>query len=192
MKKRGYILIITLFIIGQIFAQDDRYKNTFVCTRGKAHFFSKTPVEDIEATTYKAACVLNTETRKVSVKIPIISFKFANGLMEQHFNENYMETDKYPSAVLDAVITNSDIDFSKDGYYDVELRGSLEIHGVKQERVIYGKLVVMNGQVSSATANFDVKLVDHKIEVPKLVFANIAEVIKVDVEFVFQRYQKAN
>jgi polyisoprenoid-binding protein YceI len=82
------------------------------------------------------------------------------------------------------------IDFTKDGTYDVTLKGTLDMHGVKQAREIKGKLTIKNGAPVRATATFIVKLVDHKIKIPKAVVMNIAEEIKVDVDFTLEKYQK--
>lgn len=171
------------------FAQTDKYANTYACTKGKIHFFSSSPLEDIEATSSTAVAVLNTQTKKVYVKVLQTSFLFKDKLMQEHFNENYMESDKYPSSIVDMVIVD-DLDFSKDGNYDVTLKGTLEMHGTKQDREIKGKLIIANGAPSKATAAFDVKLVDHKIKIPKAVMMNIAESVKVDVDFAFEKYEK--
>jgi hypothetical protein len=189
MKKAAvlFLLFICLGLTG--FIQDDRYANTYACTTGKIHFFSATPLENIEASSEKAVCVFNTQTRKVYTKVPMTSFRFPKKLMEEHFNENYIESEKYPYGILDAVIA-SDIDLEKDGTHDVELKGTFEIHGVKQDREIAGKLTIKNGVPYRATATFNVKLEDHKIKVPKAVVMNIAESIKVDVDFVFEKYVK--
>ena len=109
--------------------------------------------------------------------------------MQEHFNENYLESDEFPTAVLDMVIAEN-LDFTKDGSYDVTLTGTLDMHGVKQPREIKGKLTIKNGAPVNATADFEVKLVDHKIKIPKAVIMNIAEKIKVDVDFTFEKYQK--
>jgi hypothetical protein len=182
-------LVMLIFAAGLSSMAQDKYANTYVCTKGRIHFFSSTALEDIDGTSNVALCVVNTQTRKVSVKVKMTSFEFPKKLMEEHFNENYMESDQYPYGILDAVIVQ-DIDFTKDGIYDVTLKGTFEVHGVKQEREIPGKVTVKNGQFSTATATFDVKLVDHKIKVPKAVTMNIAEMIKVDVAFTFEKYQK--
>ena len=87
--------------------------------------------------------------------------------MEEHFNENYMESDKYEYSSLDGVIVEN-IDFTKDGVYDVTIKGTLEIHGVKVEREIKGKLTIKNGVPVNGTAKFDIKLADHKIKIPSL------------------------
>lgn len=185
------LFICLLMVLGTIAAnaQGDRYANSYVSENGKVHFFSSTPLENIEATTNSAMCVVNTDTRKVSAKITIQSFKFKSEMMQEHFNENYLESDKYPTSTLEATIVEK-TDFTKDGTYNITLDGTLDMHGVKQPRKIPGTITIKNGQVQSATASFDVKLEDHKIKIPTAVVAKIAEVIKVDASFSFQKYQK--
>lgn len=187
MKTLG--LVAALLMLSGFAPQTDKHAGTYVCTSGKVHFFSKAPLEDIEATTESALCVLNTDTRKVSSVIKQNSFVFKDKLMQEHFNENYMESDKYPNAKLDMVV-QEDIDYTKDGTYPITLKGTLEMHGVSQQREIKGQLIVKDGAPYRATAEFDVKLEDHKIKVPKAVMMNIAEVVKVDVDFMLQKYEK--
>ncbi len=170
-------------------AQEKNYNNTFTTTAGKVHFFSKTPLEDIEATTRKAVCVFDTETKKVQVKIPNTSFEFRQKLMQEHFNENYMESDKYPNSTLNGELLES-IDFSKDGTYTATVKGELNVHGVKKPREVPVKITVKDGAPVKVTSEFDIKLVDHKIKIPKAVLLNIAEIIKVDVDFDLAKYQK--
>ena len=181
----AFLLVLSV----QLFAQDDKYANTYVCTKGKIHFFSSSPLEDIEATSNVAVCVVNTQTKKIYSKVSQASFVFKDKLMQEHFNENYMESDKYPSAVLDMAIVEN-IDLTKDGAYDITLHGTVDMHGTKQARDIKGKLIIKNGVPVQATAAFDVKLADHGIKIPKAVTMNIAEIIKVDVDFALEKYQK--
>ncbi len=183
------LLSILLFAVVLQLSAQDKYSNTYACTKGKIHFFSGSPLEDIEATSNTAVCVLNTQTKKVYAKIQQTSFVFKDKLMQEHFNENYMESDKYPASVLDMAVVE-DIDFTKDGVYDITLKGTLEMHGIKQDREIKGKLTIKNGAPVQATAVFNVNLVDHKIKIPKAVMMNIAESIKVDVDFAFEKYEK--
>ena len=187
MKTTLSLLFIVIAL--QLSAQGDKYANTYVCTKGKIHFFSASPLEDIEATSNSAVCVVNTQTKKVYAKIQQNSFVFKDKLMQEHFNENYMESEKFPSAVLDMVITG-DIDLTKDGVYDITLHGTLDMHGVKNERDIKGKLTIKNGAPVLATAAYEVKLEDHGIKIPKAVTMNIAESVKVDVDFALEKYQK--
>lgn len=187
--KKSVLSIIGIVAVLLLQAQTDKYANTYACTNGKIHMFSATPIEDIDATSEKAVCVLNTESKKVFAKVAMTSFHFPKALMEEHFNENYVESEQYPFGILDAVIVEA-IDFTKDGTYDVTLRGTFEVHGVKQQRDIPGKLVIKNGQPASAKAVFMIKLADHKIKIPKAVVTNIAEDIKIDVDFTFSKYTK--
>ncbi len=164
-------------------AQDVAYSST----NGKVHFYSKTPLEDIEAITQKAIFVVYAGSRKVQAKIPMNTFQFSQKLMQEHFNENYVESDKFPYAIFNGTIEEN-IDLAKDGEYDITIKGTFDLHGVKQERVIKGKLTVKNGEPALGSAAFDVKLADHKIKIPKAVFLNIAEVIKIDLEFTLAKY----
>jgi len=178
------ILIILALLVGYV-----SQAQQFVAKTGKAHFFSSASVENIEATSSTAVCALNTANKKVVVKIRNTSFKFKDGLMQEHFNENYMESDKYEFSTLDGVIVEP-IDFTKDGVYDITIKGTLEIHGTKVEREIKGKLTIKNGVPANGKAKFDVKLADHKIKIPSLLGANIAESITVDVDFDYEKYEK--
>ena len=181
---KSIIVIISALLIAYT-AQAQQY----VDKAGKVHFFSATSMENIEATSTNTVCALNTSTKKIVAKIRNTTFKFKNGLMQEHFNENYMESDKYEYSSLDAVI-QEDIDFTKDGVYDVTLKGTFDIHGVKADKEVKGKLTIKNGAPASATAKFEVKLSDHKIKIPSLLGANIAENVTVDVDFTFEKYEK--
>lgn len=184
MKITPLLLSLLLMVVAAK-AQDDK----FITTQGKIHFFSSTALENIEALSTETACVLNVTTKKVNAKVKMTSFHFPNKLMEEHFNENYVESETYPYAVLDAVIVDN-IDFTKDGNYDITLKGTFDLHGVKKEREIKGKLIIKNGVPTTALATFYVKLADHKIKVPSAVGANLAEEIKIDVIFDLHKYTK--
>lgn len=108
--------------------------------------------------------------------------------MQEHFNTDYMESDKYPKATFKGKIQEH-IDVTKDGTYPVNAVGELEVHGVKQQRSIPGKMTVVNGTVKM-TSEFMVKCADHHIEIPRLVFHNIAESIKVTVNAAYTAYNK--
>lgn len=170
-------------------AQEKNYDNTFATTSGKVHFFSKAPLEDIEATTQKAIGVFDTKTKKVQAKIPISSFEFKQKLMQEHFNENYLESDKYPYANLDGAVVE-DIDYTKDGVKEVTVKGDLTVHGVKKPRDLKVKITVKDGVPVNVVSEFNILLVDHKIKIPKAVLLNIAEVIKVDLNFDLAKYEK--
>jgi YceI-like domain len=154
---------------------------------GQTDFFSETPVENITAINKNGQCIINTANSEVVVRLNIKQFDFPNKLMQEHFNENYMESDKYPTATFKGKI-NEKIDFAKDGSHDVTATGALIIHGVSKDRTIKGKLDLKNGQMTLVT-DFDVALTDHKIDVPKLVFVKIAQVIRVKNRYNLVPYQ---
>lgn len=157
----------------------------YFCKDGYVHFFSSSPIEDIEAKNNAVVAVYNVTKNEVGAKISIKSFAFKDKLMEEHFNENYLETDKYPFATLIGKIVEP-IDLTKDGTYTATVKATLEIHGVKQARDIKCTLTVKGEQII-VKSNFEVKLVDHKIKIPKMVVMNIAEVIKVDLLFTLNK-----
>jgi polyisoprenoid-binding protein YceI len=152
-------------------------------SKGESKFFSETPLENISAANSKVKAALNPATNQVAVKMSMTDFEFPNKLMQEHFNENYIESEKYPTASFEGVI-NEKIDWKKPGTYPVTAKGTFEIHGVKQPRTLTGKVTIEPGKITMVS-DFTVPLEAHKIEVPKLVLMKIAEQIKVQnkVEF---------
>jgi polyisoprenoid-binding protein YceI len=182
MKK---ILAITLFATAAIAAKAQIYTGKTV----KVDFYSHTPVEDIKAKTPVMTTVVNFGTNDFAFKIPVKTFDFPNDLMEEHFNENYLETAKYPNATFSGKMDTKDkIDVSKDGVYSIIAEGVLEVHGVKQNRSIPATITIKNG-VITIDAKFKIHLADHKIDVPSIVTAKIAEDIDVTVNAVLQKYK---
>ena len=155
----------------------------------KISFFSKTPAEDISAVNTTSKSAINTKDKSVLVKVKVIAFKFEKPLMEEHFNEKYLESDKFPDAVFKGKII-SDIDFKKDGFYHVKAEGILSMHGIDKPRTLEGTLEIKKGQMI-LHCKFNVKPVDHKIEVPSVVTEKIAESIEVDVHFTYVPYKKS-
>ncbi len=153
------------------------HAQVYMTQAGETSFFSDTPLENIAAKNNQTAAAINTANGEIAAKMQMSQFVFPNKLMQEHFNENYMESAKYPSAIFKGKIQET-IDYKKEGVYDVSAKGTLEIHGVKQERTLKGKLTISKDNLT-LESDFDVKLVDHKIEIPKVVFAKIAEVIAV-------------
>ena len=151
-------------------------------------FFSKGPIEDIAAINKTARPILNTTSNEVAFKVTIKGFEFEKKLMEEHFNEKYMESDKYPYATFLGKI-NEPIDYKKDGTYKVTVTGKLTMHGVEKERTIEGTATVKGGEISFET-KFNVALKDHNIEVPTLVAQNIAEVVEVTIKTTLVEFKK--
>lgn len=146
-------------------------------------FFSETPLENIEGISKSGNGAFSTQSGKLFFKISIRSFHFEKSLMEEHFNENYMESEKFPFAEFDGIVQNSP-DLKVPGTYDVEVLGKLTIHGQTRERKIPGKIIVGADKIT-CSANFKVKCADHKIEIPTVVISNIAEELDVSVQAEF-------
>lgn len=125
--------------------------------------------EDITAVNNEVASILDAKSGDVVFQAPIKSFKFKRALMQEHFNENYMESDKYPKSDFKGGIANaSAINFGKDGTYDAKVVGKMTIHGVTNEVSVPGTITVKGGSVIMK-ATFRVKLADYKINVPGVV-----------------------
>ncbi|MBC7913937.1 MAG: YceI family protein [Pyrinomonadaceae bacterium] len=151
-----------------------------VSKNAKVRFFSSTPIEDIKAVSEKGVVVIIPKTGEIAFQVAIATFDFDKGLMEEHFNENYMESPKFPFARFNGKISPFP-DLTKDGEYTVTATGNLLIHGVLKQRTIPGKITVSNGKAKLISA-FDVACAEHSIKIPKLVFTKVAEVIKVNIE----------
>jgi hypothetical protein len=144
-------------------------------------FFSKSPLEDIEAINKSSVVsVFKSTTGDFQSEVVIKGFVFDKPLMQEHFNENYLESDKFPSAKLVAKISET-IDVAKDGESDVTAKGKLTIHGVTKEVEIKGKMIIKGGLITVQT-KFPIKISDYNIKVPTLYVKNIAEVV--DVTFI--------
>ena len=144
---------------------------------GEVSFFSKTPALDIEALNKKAGAIINASTRDLAIQMKIHDFQFPNQLMQEHFNENYLESERYPTAKFAGKI-QEEIDFGKPGTYPVTAAGNLTIHGVTKPVTVKGSIVASATEMK-VTFTFTVRTEDYKIEVPTLVFNKIAEVIEV-------------
>lgn len=153
---------------------------TFVGKNIKVSLFSSTPVEDIKASSNIGTAVLLTQNQELAVQVMIKSLAFDKKLMQEHFNENYMESDQYPLAKFKGTISPK-VDWTKDGEYTVMAKGILTVHGVDQARTINGKINIKDGIVN-INSNFDVACVAHQIKIPSLVFTKIAEVIKISIQ----------
>lgn len=164
-----------------VFAQDKYFTKT-----GQISFFSSTPMENIEAHNTKATSVLDAKSGKMEFATLMKAFEFKKALMEEHFNENYVESAKYPKAFFSGTITNlKDVNFQKDGTYKVNVKGNLTLHGVTKEVEAPGTITVQNGEVKGIST-FTVSPEDFKIEIPKLVRDKIAKQIKITVNADYQ------
>lgn len=157
---------------------------------GFISFFSHTDVEDIEAKNNKVASVFDAATGQLEFAVLMKAFEFKKALMQEHFNENYVESSKHPKAQFKGKVVNmGSVDFSKDGEYPVQVEGELTIKGVSKPVSTSGTFVVKGG-TPQGIAEFRIKPEDYNISIPSLVRKNIAEEVLVKVEMAYQPLNK--
>lgn len=149
----------------------------YIGEKSKLSFFSSTSLENIDAVNSSVKPLFNSKTGAFAIQARQTEFKFKSSFMQEHYNENYMESEKFPFAVFIGKV-NEVIDYTKDGAYDVTMTGKLSMHGVELPRVIKGSISV-KGEVITMDSKFNVVVADHNIKVPSLYVAKIAEVIEV-------------
>lgn len=177
MKK---ILILILLFPLSTFAQK------FVSDQSNIRFYSSAPIEDIEAINEKAKSVIDLSNGQVVFSVDIEGFQFEKALMQEHFNENYLESEKYPKSTFKGQIKDWN---NRQGAQEVTVTGDLMIHGITKKVVLAGTIDVSENKVEVESV-FIVKLVDYKIKIPKAVFYSIAEEIEVTVKFSYKPYSK--
>ncbi|MEP7170997.1 MAG: YceI family protein [Bacteroidota bacterium] len=180
---KRFLIILFLFIVHQTYSQ-----SIFMCTNGEVTFYSYGPIEDIDATSKSMNSILNTSNSEIVFVVPMTSFKFKKALMQEHFNEKYVESDKYPNGTYKGKIIET-IDYTKDGDFDITSTGTLTIHGVEKAHTEKGKLNIKSG-IISIQSEFRVAIKDHKIEIPRLLMDNVADTVKVNFSATYAPYKK--
>jgi len=174
MKKAATIVLGLVFAAAGAVAQDKYFTKT-----GKISFYSKASLENIEAHNRSVTAVLDSKTGNVQFSVSVKGFEFEKALMQEHFNENYLESDKHPKADFKGQIANNgDIDYTKDGIYNAKVKGKLSIHGETKDVDTDGTVTVKGGKVQLAS-DFNVALADYKIKNDKM--NNISNTIRVSV-----------
>jgi hypothetical protein len=160
----------------------------FATRNGHIAFHSSTPIENIDADNRKVTCVWDATTGAMEFAALIKAFEFEKALMQEHFNENYMESNTYPKATFKGKLSGVTADeLHAAGTYVVTVAGDLTIHGVTKAVSLPGKVVVDAAGVVKATSEFIVKPEDYDIKIPGMVRKQIAETIKVTVDLSLDR-----
>lgn len=176
MKK---VLLLVLIISASLQATIAQKK--FFSKTAKISFYSRAPMEDIEAHNTKALSAFDAGSGQIEFSVLMKGFEFEKAKMQEHFNENYVESDKFPKAVFNGNIKNpGDLKLDKDGTYKADIIGSLTLHGVTKPQNTEAVFSVKNGAVS-AVADFSIAVADYKIKIPSLVAEKISKSIKVVV-----------
>jgi len=170
--------LLALLFVG--FAPDAGAQQ-FMTREGHVHFFSSTPIEDIEADNRQMSGLLDASTGDFAFQVQMRAFHFERALMEEHFNESYVESETYPKATFQGRIASWE-SIPKDGQqHEVVAEGEFDIHGVTQPHRIKGTVQWVDG-AWKLQANFEVTLADHNIVIPAVVKDNISRIIGIDVE----------
>lgn len=148
---------------------------------GRVQFISNAPLEKIEAHNNNGYIILDAGSGSIECSVLIKGFQFEKALMQDHFNENYMESHEYPKGIFKGTIENmSAVNLAKDGEYPVTVKGNLTLHGVTKPFNATGKIGVKGG-VIHAQSTFEIVVADYNIQVPKVVKDNVAKNVKITV-----------
>lgn len=177
MKKINWLLIVLLFT-GTASAQEKYFTKT-----GKINFDATSPgsPEQVEGFHKNTLCVLDTKTGNLQFSVAMKGFEFERALMQEHFNENYIESDQFPKSEFKGMISNNtSVNYTTNGEYPVFVKGKLTMHGITKDVEANGKLVIKNGKIA-ATSVFTVLLADYKISIPGLVADKVSKTAKIVV-----------
>lgn len=172
------LIFICLLFSTQLIAQQ------YYTNKGKVSFFSEAPIENISAINEDVSAIVDSQTGGFAFRLKIEDFTFPNSLMQEHFNESYLESEKYPLSTFTGVIDNfSDLDLS--AKQNLKVNGSLSMHGISKDAQMKATAQMINDELY-ISSNFDVALEDYDIDIPKIMMYKIAEVIQVVVDMKLQ------
>ncbi len=183
MKKIILILAIAISV-NTLVAQK------YLTKTGHISFFSSTPIEDIEAHNNQATSVIDFSNGKMAFSLLMKGFEFEKALMQEHFNEKYVESDEFPKAKFKGNIVDfNNIDLSKDGKYEVVIKGDMTIHGETNPVEATGTIEIKDEKIIG-TSEFILAIKDYKINIPSVVKDKIAKEVKVSVNMNYNLYTK--
>jgi hypothetical protein len=155
------------------------HSQAYLTRTGFIGFYSKTPLEDIKAENNQVFAAIDPGKKQIAFSLLVKGFIFAKELMQEHFNENYAESDKYPKANFSGSYTG-DVTPNKDGSYKVTIKGNLNFHNVTKAIEVPATIEVKNGHLLGI-ADFKLKPEDYNISIPSLVRDKIDKEISVKV-----------
>jgi len=186
MKTRIAFLFALLFLMSGIHAQTRYFTKT-----GTISFYSHTPMEDINAENHQVTSFLDIDSGEMVFAVLIRSFEFKKSLMGEHFNENYMDSEKFPKSQFKGSIVNiKDIDFAKPGKYDVHIKGDLTIRGETRPVETPGTLEIKEDGKINGVSKFNIDIDTYGIKIPKVVKDKIAKSIEISCDMNYELYNK--
>lgn len=184
---RGKIMV-SILLLFNVFTSSGQTK--FFTKNGKIFFSASSSIEKIEATNEKATSVIDISNGAIEFAVLMRAFIFEKDLMQEHFNENYIESDKYPKAVFKGnVIDMKSVDLNRNGTYPVKVKGMFTLHGETNEILVDGSLTVLNGNITAGKSQFKILLQNYKIEIPSVVKDKISKEVQINVELNYQPYK---
>ena len=176
--KKLHLFILTGLLLSASMVNAQKY----MTKTGSIRFYSHTAMEDIEATNKQVNSALDITSGEFIFKLLMKGFEFEKALMQEHFNENYVESDKFPNASFKGKVLNlKDINFAKDGVYPATIEGELNIHGVTKKIQEKGTFEVKGGKIIGK-AKFNISLKEYNVVIPKTVVNNISDIIEITVD----------
>jgi hypothetical protein len=169
--------LFILFTFSAIFASS---QEKYISRNGSIQFIASTPLETIDPINNHVSCILDTENGNIVFQLKMISFKFEKALMEEHFNEKYVESEKFPKATFQGKIKDWDTTLLNGEKHMVLAIGNITIHGIKKEIIVNG-IIKTNKINIFLSSSFDITLADFGIGIPKLVRDKISKTVKVEV-----------
>jgi len=180
-------LLIPILLLSIISAHG---QGKYFTRSGNVTFNAGTSLEKIEAINRKAASVLDATGGQLEFTVLIKAFEFERALMQDHFNENYMESDKFPKASFKGnIVNNSDVNYAKNGSYPVQIKGDLTIHGVTKPVTVKGGIEVKDGKINASSA-FEITITDYNISIPGVVKDKIDKQASIQVDLVYEPLNK--
>jgi hypothetical protein len=181
-KKIYFFLILCLILVLFYSFKADKI---YVTNNGKIIFKSEAPLEIIKASSNQLTGILNLESKEFVFSVPMKSFEgFNSPLQKVHFNENYIQSDKYPDAKFKGKVIE-DIDFQLPGEYKIRAKGKFTVHGKENPMNIKCDLTISKSEIQVASS-FEIFLKDHDIQIPTIVNQKLSEKINVSVKFVLK------
>ncbi|MEN7550937.1 YceI family protein [Rapidithrix thailandica] len=186
MKTNILMLLVLVVSCMHSFAQSME-KQTMIDRNGTTSFFSVAPLENIVAVNNQVLAAINLQKGTVAVSMLMRGFRFKKTLMEEHFNENYVESDKYPKATFQGTIKDFTLlPFDQNGSFEAVVEGEVSLHGVTQPLSTEVQFTLTDKFVQASTT-FELVVADFEIKIPQLVVNNIAKKVEVQSRFNFSK-----
>jgi polyisoprenoid-binding protein YceI len=179
--------IIHTILMCFLFVNVSNSQERFLTKNGAITFFSSTIMADIKADNNQVLSIIDASNGKMAISILMKSFMFKKALMQEHFNENYVESDLFPKATFKGEILN--FETLKDIETKLEVKGSITIHGKRKEIIIPASFTRSENTIF-VKGEFNLLLSDYNIKIPNVVAKKISKEIKVSFEFNHKPYKK--